>query len=95
MIRDLIDAEQLAFDVPLPERVPAPCRPQTYWENRGPRDWRPVLVTVRYGDTRGLPDPPFPHVRTKPLAPRNVTITRPHGVRHVVPVRTLRRQQPK
>ena len=71
-----------------------PDMPATYWENRGPRDWHPVAVTVRYGDTRGLPEPPFPLVRTAPLGPRNVTVVRPDGSSDVLPVRTLRRRNP-
>lgn len=85
-------AGQLALDVPLPEPPPPP--PPTYWENRGPRDWQPVHVVVRYATIRGTPHPAFPHVRTKPSAPRNVCIERADGERLVVPVRTLRRQNP-
>ena len=66
---------------------------QPYYENRGPRDWRPVTVVCRYGPTRGTV-PVFPHVRTKPSAPRNVTIRRADGHQRVVPVRTLRRRDP-
>jgi hypothetical protein len=83
---------QLALDVPLPK--PPPPHPPTYWENRGPHDWQPVLIVLRYGNTRGMPDPAFPHVRTKPSAPRNVCIERADGERLVVPVRTLRRENP-
>lgn len=83
--------EQLALVVPLP--VPAEPPPPTYWECRGPRDWQPVKVVCRYGPTRGIA-PVFPHVRTKPSAPRNVTIRRADGHHRVVPVRTLRRRNP-
>lgn len=83
---------QIALDMPLPE--PAPPAPPTYWENRGPRDWQSVLVVVRYGNSRGMPEPFFPLVRTKPLAPRNVMIQRADGERLVVPVRSLRREKP-
>lgn len=65
-----------------------------YWENRGPRDWRPVTVVTRYGKTGGLEDPPFQYVRTGRLGPRNVAIARDDGHVRVVPVRTLRRKQP-
>lgn len=85
--------EQLALAVALPE--PASETPPTYWENCGPRDWQPVLVIVRYGNTHGIPDPVFPHVVTKPLAPRNVMIERADGTRDVVPVRNLRRKKPR
>jgi len=84
---------QLALDVPLPE--PPPADPLTYWECRGPRDWQPVLVVCRYGNTTGLPVPVFPHVTTKPLAPRNVQIRRADGHERVVPVRNLRRKKPR
>lgn len=80
-------AGQLALDVPPPV-------PPTYWENRGPRDWQPVHVVIRYATTRGTLHPAFPHVRTKPSAPRNVMIRRADGERLIVPVRTLRRQNP-
>jgi hypothetical protein len=86
-------AEQLALTVPLP---PAPePEPPTYWENRGPRDWQPVTVVCRYGNTAGLTSPVFPLVVTKPLAPRNVCIRRADGHQRVVPVRNLRRKQPR
>jgi hypothetical protein len=87
-----VTTEQLALDVPLPAPDPEP--PPTYWECRGPRDWRPVLVVCRYGNTRGLAEPVLPLVVTKPIAPRNVQIRRADGHERVVPVRTLRRQQP-
>lgn len=81
-------AEQLALDVRLPEP------PTTYWENRGPRNWQPVLVTVRYGNTRGRPEPILPHVVTGKLGPRNVLIQRADGTGDIVPVRNLRRKKP-
>lgn len=84
--------KQLALAVPLP--APAEPAPPTYWENRGPHDWQPVTVTCRYGNTRGVAEPVFPHVRTKPSGPRNVTIRRADGHQRVVPVRTLRRRNP-
>lgn len=86
-------AGQLALAMPLPE--PAPDEPPTYWENRGPHDWQPVHVVVRYGTTRDLPAPVFPHVVTKHLAPRNVMIEREDSTRDVVPVRNLRRKKPR
>lgn len=85
-------ATQLALDVPTPD--PAPDPPATYWENRGPRDWQPVTVVIRYGNTAGRAEPELPHVTTKPLAPRNVCIQRADGHQRVVPVRNLRRRQP-
>ena len=87
------NAGQLALNVPLPE--PPPTSPPTYWECRGPHDWRPVLVVCRYGNTAGLKNPPFPHVQTKSNAPRNVQILRPDGHQRIVPVRTLRRKKPE
>lgn len=84
-------ARQLAL-VPLPES--APESPATYWEHRGPRDWRPVTVSVRYGPCSGDPDVALPLVRTGRLGPRNVQIERGDGTRDVVPVRNLRRNRP-
>jgi hypothetical protein len=79
---------------PAPE-TPPPA-PATYWENRGPRDWQPVTVTTRYGNCQGARRrPPFPLVRTKPLSPRNVTIRRGDGTTDVMPVRNLRRKEPR
>lgn len=69
--------------------------PRTYWENHGPRDWRPVTVRVRYGETAGMPDPMFPLVRTTALAPRNVLVEREDGTADVRPVRLLRCQPPR
>lgn len=82
---------QIALDIPLLTPDPAP---ETYWENRGPRDWQPVLVVCRYGNTSGLPQPVFPLVTTKPLGPRNVQIRRRDGSELVMPVRNLRRRKP-
>lgn len=85
-------AEQLSLEVAVPAAEEP--EPATYWECRGPRDWRPVLVVCRYGNTRGLPEPVLPLVVTKPIGPRNVQIRRGDGHERVVPVRTLRRQKP-
>lgn len=93
MARTRTTPNQLALDVPLPQSEPPPA--ETYWENRGPRDWQPVLVVCRYGNTSGLREPVFPLVATKPLAPRNVQIQRADGCERVVPVRNLRRKQPR
>lgn len=83
---------QLALDVPLPAPAERPL--PTYWENRGPKDWQPVLVVCRYGNTSGLAEPVFPLVVTKSLAPRNVLIRRTDGHERIVPVRNLRRTAP-
>ena len=86
--------EQLAL-------LPAPARsakswPTTYWEHTGqPGQWQPVEVTTRYGLVGGDPEPTFPLVRTSRLGPRNVTILRPDGSTDVVPVRNLRRKDPR
>ena len=93
MARRRPDSGQLSLEVHLPE--PAPEPPATYWENRGPRDWRPVTVVIRYGNTSGPGQPVLPHVTTKPLAPRNVCIRRNDGSGDVVPVRNLRRRKPR
>lgn len=85
-------ATQLVLDVPTPD--PAPDPPATYWENRGPRDWQPVTVVIRYGNTSGLKQPVLPHVTTGKLGPRNVLIQRANGSCDVVPVRNLRRRKP-
>lgn len=82
---------QLAL-VPRPE--PAPEPPPTYWEHRGPRDWRPVTVSVRCGPCSGDPGVRLPLVRTGRLGPRNVLIERGDGTADVVPVRNLRRANP-
>lgn len=84
--------EQLAL-IPEPARR-AQARPTLYWENHGPRQWREVTVTTRYGPCGGAPEPQFPLVRTGRLGPRNVTILRADGTSDVVPVRNLRRNQP-
>lgn len=87
--------EQLSL-LDAPARPPRPDRrPTTYWENRGPRDWRPVDLVTRYGKSSGLEEPPFQHVRTGRLGPRNVAIARADGHVRVVPVRTLRRHKPE
>lgn len=83
---------QLALEVPLPE--PPADQPVTYWENRGPRNWQPVHVILRYGNTSGHVSHPLPHVTTKPHGPRNVLIQRADGHQRIVPVRTLRRRKP-
>ncbi|GAA0896509.1 hypothetical protein GCM10009574_073690 [Streptomyces asiaticus] len=61
--------------VPTPRPKPL-AEARTYWENHGPRDWRPVPVRVRYGDVAGVPDPVLPLVRTVALASRNVLVER-------------------
>jgi len=66
----------------------------TYWENRGPRNWQPVTVTLRYGHVAGHPALHLPHVTTGRLGPRNVHIQRADGSGDVVPVRNLRRRKP-
>jgi hypothetical protein len=88
----LTQAGQLALDIPMPQ--PAPETAPTYWENRGPRDWQPVHLVIRYGNSRGTAEPVFPLVVTKPYGPRNVAIRRADGHQRVIPVRTLRRQKP-
>lgn len=84
---------QLALNVPLPPKPEPP--PPTYWENRGPHDWQPVHVTLRYGPVAGHPALGLPHVTTGKLGPRNVLIERADGTRDVVPVRNLRRKKPR
>lgn len=86
------DTRQLALHVPLPTPTPEP--PATYWENRGPHDWQPVHVTLRYGPVAGHRALDLPHVTTGKLGPRNVLIRRADGSRDVVPVRNLRRKRP-
>jgi len=81
---------QLALAVPLPQPALS-----TYWECHGPRDWQPVLVTLRYGHVAGHPTLRLPHVTTGKLGPRNVLIHREDGTRDVVPVRNLRRKKPQ
>jgi hypothetical protein len=82
-----VTAEQLEFHVPDPQQ-------RRYWEHRGPGDWRPVTVRVRYCATRNLPDSPFPEVRTGGVAPRNVLVEREDGSMDVRPVRILRTKRP-
>lgn len=81
------------FEAPRPE--PVPPAPRTYWENRGPRDWRPVVATVRYGRITGHPALDLPHLRTGSRGPMNVLIRRADGSTDVVPVRTLRTKEPR
>lgn len=78
---------QLELDIPYVEV-------RRYWENAGPRVWRPVRVRVRYGQVGGMPAPVFPEVRTAKLAPRNVLVEREDGTKAVKPVRLLRRLRP-
>lgn len=87
--------EQLVFDVPDTAPARADPGPRTYWENCGPRDWRPVTVRTRYGETAGAPEPVFPLVRTAALAPRNVLVERKDGTADVRPVRLLRCRRPR
>lgn len=87
------DTGQMALEVPLPDPPPDP--PAVYWENRGPRDWQPVHVTLRYGHVSGHTAIDLPHVVTGKLGPRNVCIRRADGSRDVVPVRNLRRKKPR
>lgn len=84
--------DALTLDVPLP--TPAPDPPASYWENRGPRDWQPVHVTLRYGRVAGHRTLDLPHLTTGKLGPRNVLIQRADGTADVVPVRNLRRRKP-
>lgn len=93
MPRRHADTQQLTLDIPAPD--PAPEQPTTYWENRGPRDWRPVHVTLRYGHVSGHRTVELPHIVTGKLGPRNVLIQREDGTQDVVPVRNLRRSQPR
>ncbi|MDX3232963.1 hypothetical protein [Streptomyces sp. ME19-01-6] len=86
--------EQLVLDIAAAPLVPA-SGPRMYWENHGPRDWRPVTVRVRYGETAGMPAPVFPLVRTATLAPRNVLVERGDGTAAVRPVRLLRCRPPR
>lgn len=86
-------AEQLAL-LPPPEQPEPEPEPRTYWENRGPKDWQPVHVTIRFGNSRGMPAPAFPLVTSSPMAPRNVMVQRDDGTTVVKPVRSLRREKP-
>lgn len=72
--------------------LPRPA--ETYWEHVGPRTWQPVTVTTRYATGQPAPEQRLPLVRTRPVAPRNVTVVRADGSSDVVPVRTLRRERP-
>ncbi|MFH8804091.1 hypothetical protein ACH4F6_31635 [Streptomyces sp. NPDC017936] len=86
--------EQLALDLVLPEPADPEPAPRTYWENRGPNRWEPVIVRTRYA----VPGPPpglFPHVTTAPAAPRNVLVERADGSRDARPVRLLRTKKPR
>jgi hypothetical protein len=80
--------EQLALEVPDPQV-------RRYWECVAPKDWQPVTVRVRYGDTAGMPHPPFPLVRTRKSAPRNVLVERADGTLDVKYVRHLRVKRPR
>lgn len=79
---------QLELDVMPPADLVPEVR--VYFECRGPKDWRPVTVRVRYGNVAGLEDPLLPLVRTVALAPRNVLVERDDGTSDVRPVRLLR-----
>jgi hypothetical protein len=86
---------QLALEglPPGPEAEP-PAR--TYWENRGPRQWEPVTVRVRYATpSTSPPGPVLPYVQCGGLAPRNVLVEREDGTCDVRPVRLLRRERPR
>ena len=87
--------EQLALDVLLPAPPEPVPEPRTYWENRGPGIWEPVVVRVRYA----VPGPPppitFPHVHNGGQAPRNLRVEREDGSRDVRPVRLLRTRRPR
>ncbi|MGW7288969.1 hypothetical protein ACWGH4_26195 [Streptomyces sp. NPDC054847] len=85
---------QLTFDVPATPAGEEP-EPRTYWEHRGPQDWQPVTVRVRYGTGPVLEEVPFPEVRTGRVAPRNVLVERQDGTRAVRPVRLLRVHCPR
>ena len=84
---------QLELDV-LPPADEAQAEPRVYFECRGPRDWQPVTVRVRYGQVAGGAGPVLPYVRTAGLAPRNVLVEREDGTTDVRPVRLLRRARP-
>lgn len=86
---------QLTLNVDLSDPQPAPTPPATYWENRGPRNWQPVLVTLRYGHVAGHATLDLPHLVTGKLGPRNVVIQREDGTQDVVPVRNLRLRKPR
>ncbi|MBE4790279.1 hypothetical protein [Streptomyces caniscabiei] len=84
---------QLELDVMQPADEPGP-EVRVYFECRGPKDWRPVTVRVRYGNVAGLEDPVLPLVQTVALAPRNVLVERDDGTSDVRPVRLLRCSRP-
>jgi hypothetical protein len=86
-------SEQLELDV-LPPAAEPVSEDRVYFECRGPRDWRPVTVRVRYGKVSGLAVPVLPLVRTVALAPRNVLVEREDGTADVRPVRLLRCTRP-
>jgi hypothetical protein len=87
--------EQLAFDVPLPTPPEPDPEPRTYWENRRPNLWEPVVVRTRYALPGPPPDVPFPHLTLGKTAPRNVLVERADGSRDVRPVRLLRTKKPR
>ena len=84
---------QLELDVLPPAVEPVP-EGRVYFECRGPRDWRPVTVRVRYGEVAGGAGPVLPYVLTARLAPRNVLVERDDGTADVRPVRLLRCTRP-
>lgn len=86
-------AEQLAL-LPPPEQPTTEPAPRIYWECRGPKDWRPLRRVIGFGSSRGMPDPAFPLVTSRPLAPRNVLVQRDDGTTVVKPVRSLRLRNP-
>jgi hypothetical protein len=85
--------EQLALDVG-PVGPVADPEARTYWENRGPNRWEPVVVRTRYAVPGAPPDVPFPHLALGATAPRNVLVERADGSRDVRPVRLLRVKKP-
>ncbi|MDX2986425.1 hypothetical protein [Streptomyces caniscabiei] len=84
---------QLELDVLPPDVDPVP-EARVYFECWGPKDWRPVVVHVRYGNVAGRAIPLLPLVRTVALAPRNVLVERDDGTSDVRPVRVLRCTRP-
>lgn len=88
-------AEPLKLDVEPAGVAEADSGVRTYWENVGPREWREVVVRVRYGPVaRAVPGPVLPLVRAGRAAPRNVLVERPDGSAVVRPVRLLRVRRP-
>jgi hypothetical protein len=85
---------QLELEISASSADPDP-EVRTYWEHRGPHDWRPVTVRVRYGRVAGLAEPVLPLVRTARMAPRNVLVEREDGTAVVKPVRLLRCKPPR